>query len=173
MHDGRFTSLEEVVEFYSTGVQDSQYLDPLLKTPLQLNLTQQQIDQIVAFLNTLTDNTFLTSSLFSDPFVTLPGDYNGDGVVDGSDYNMWRDYFGDTTTLVADGNGDHVVDGADYVLWLKNVGKTWQDLATGAGGAVATASVPEPPGLVLAILAFICGWVYRARGKPPSRQLAR
>ena len=143
MHDGRFTSLEEVVQFYSTGVQDSQYLDPLLKTPLQLNFTQQQIDQLVAFLNTLTDNTFLTSSLFSDPFVTLPGDYNGDGVVDEVDYNVWRGNFGDSTSLVADGNGDNVVDGADYLTWRKNVGKTWQDLATGAGGELAVRRFPS------------------------------
>ncbi len=161
MHDGRFTSLEEVVQFYSTGVQDSQYLDPLLKTPLQLNFTQQQIDQLVAFLNTLTDNTFLTSSLFSDPFVTLPGDYNGDGVVDEVDYNVWRGNFGDSTSLVADGNGDNVVDGADYLIWRKNVGKTWQDLATGAGGELAGAPVPEPAALVLAGITLICGWAYR------------
>lgn len=36
MHDGRFASLEEVVEFYNSGVNDSQFLDAPLKTPLRL-----------------------------------------------------------------------------------------------------------------------------------------
>ena len=97
MHDGRFSTLEEVVQFYSSGVQDTPLLDPRLRDPVQLNLTQEQINDIVAFLNTLTDNSFLTNSIFSDPFVTLPGDYNGDGVVDSADYVVWRKYFGDTT----------------------------------------------------------------------------
>ena len=100
---------------------------------MQLGLSQQQVDDIVAFLNTLTDSSFLTSPLFSDPFVTLPGDYNGDGVVGSDDYFLWRSSYGDTTSLVADGNGDGIVELADYVMWRKNVGRTWESLATGSG----------------------------------------
>ncbi len=157
MHDGRFASLEEVVEFYSTGVQDSQFLDNRLKTPLQLNFTGTEIAQLVAYMKTFTDPTFLSSSLFSDPFVTLPGDYDGDGIVSSSDYIVWRKNFGDTSLLVADGNGDHTVNQADYDVWRQNFGKTWQDLVYGAGGGLANASVPEPTGLALAIVAVICG----------------
>ena len=73
MHDGRFATLQDVVNFYNTGVQDSPNLDAGLKDPLQLNLTPEQVSDLVAFLNTLTDNTFLTSSLFSNPFNTLTG----------------------------------------------------------------------------------------------------
>jgi hypothetical protein len=50
----------------------------------------------------------------------VPGDYNGDRVVDLTDYNVWRDTFGSTTNLAADGNGDRVIDAADYVLWRTN-----------------------------------------------------
>ena len=75
----------------------------------------------MAYLDTLTDDAFLTSDLFSDPFVTLPGDYDGNGVVEMADYNMWRASFGDTSSLAADGNGNQIVDAADYVFG----GKTW------------------------------------------------
>src|SRR6185369_16467152 len=103
------------------------------REPVQLNLTQEQVDDVVAFLNTLTDSTFLANPIFSDPFVTLPGDYNGDGVVNNADYQVWRSSFGDTSALVADGNENGVVDTSDYVVWLKNVGRTWQDLSPGSG----------------------------------------
>jgi cytochrome c peroxidase len=60
MHDGRFATLEEVVEHYSSGVRRSATLDPnLAKHPeagIQLN-TQEKAD-LVAFLKTLTDETF-------------------------------------------------------------------------------------------------------------------
>jgi cytochrome c peroxidase len=152
MHDGRFSSLQEVVNFYSSQVNDTPNLDGRLTNPLQLNLTTEQIDDLVAFLNTLTDNTFLTSPLFSNPFVTLPGDYNGDGVVDAADYQVWRSNFGDTTSLLADGNRDGTVNMTDYLLWRSNVGRTWQSLGTDSGNGVGQNGVPEPAALVLGLL---------------------
>ena len=163
MHDGRFSTLQEVIQFYSTGVQDSENLDPGLKSPLQLNLIPQQVTQLIAYLNTLTDTAFLTSSLFSDPFVTLPGDYTGDGVVDVADYDLWRSSYGDTTSLVADGNGDLIVDAGDYVVWRRNLGRTWLDLAIGSGAEFMTEAVPEPTGVALATMALVWGLGYRAR----------
>ncbi len=154
MHDGRFISLQEVVEFYNSQVQDVPQLDARLRDPLQLNLTPQQIDDLVAFLNTLTDPAYLTSQLFSNPFVTLPGDYNGDGVVDAVDYQVWRSSYDDTTALVADGNGDGIIDTSDYVVWRRNLGATWESLAVGSGAGVAQTAVPEPAGVVLGILAI-------------------
>ncbi len=74
MHDGRFTTLAEVVEHYNSTVQNNVNLDQRLKDPndntkpQRLNLTQQQKDAIVAFLNTLTDNTFVNDVKFSNPF---------------------------------------------------------------------------------------------------------
>ena len=60
MHDGRFTSLEEVVEHYSTGVKRSPTLDPnLAKHPDGgVPLSQQDKIALVAFLKTLTDDRF-------------------------------------------------------------------------------------------------------------------
>lgn len=60
MHDGRFTTLEEVVEHYSTGVRRTPALDPnLAKHPDGgLQLTDQEKADLVAFLKTLTDESF-------------------------------------------------------------------------------------------------------------------
>ena len=72
MHDGRFATLAEVINHYDTGIQNHPDLDPLLRgpngQPVRLNLTPQQRHQLELFLNTLTDETFLNSELFSDPF---------------------------------------------------------------------------------------------------------
>lgn len=60
MHDGRFTTLEEVVEHYSSGVKRGATLDPnLAKHPeVGLRLTTQEKADLVAFLKTLTDEPF-------------------------------------------------------------------------------------------------------------------
>ncbi len=72
MHDGRFATLREVVEFYNSGIDDSPDLDPRLRdsdgSPRRLHLAPEQRDALVAFLNTLTDPAFLRAERFSDPF---------------------------------------------------------------------------------------------------------
>ena len=72
MHDARFGGLSTVIEFYKNGVQDNPDLDPLLRnsdgTVRRLNLSQQDEDDLINFLNTLTDNVFLTDPKFADPF---------------------------------------------------------------------------------------------------------
>jgi GH18 family chitinase len=69
---------------------------------------------------------------------TLSGDFNGDGVTDINDYNVWVSTFGATSgDMSADGNGDGVVNSADYTIW--------RDHATAAGsGASSNQAVPEP-----------------------------
>ena len=172
MHDGRFSSLEQVIQFYSTGVQANQHLDQILKdqngNPLRLNWGPNEIAAVVAFLNTLTDNTFLTDPKFSNPFVVLPGDYDGDGVVDQNDYTTWKDNFGDTTLLTADGNGDGIVNAADYTIWRNNVGATWEGLAFGAGSGAIAIGVPEPASAMLML--GTAGWLvlWRRRSRSPS-----
>jgi cytochrome c peroxidase len=60
MHDGRFATLEEVIEHYSTGVKRSATLDPnLAKHPDGgLHLSSEDKTALVAFLKTLTDEKF-------------------------------------------------------------------------------------------------------------------
>ncbi len=72
MHDGRFTSLAQVINFYDNGVQANPNLDNRLRAnggaPLRLNLSQAQKNSLVAFLGTLTDSTLITAAKFSSPF---------------------------------------------------------------------------------------------------------
>lgn len=70
MHDGRFTTLEEVVEFYNSGVNRVSNVDPIMTKEGKengLNLNQVEQQQLVAFLKTLTDETFITDTRFSKP----------------------------------------------------------------------------------------------------------
>ena len=72
MHDGRFATLREVIEHYNSGVQQHPNLDRSMRSrngePRRLNLSEDQIDALVAFLETLTDEAFLGDPKFSDPF---------------------------------------------------------------------------------------------------------
>lgn len=72
MHDGRFATLEEVVEHYNSGIKlgpalDNNRLAPN-GVPLRLNLSADDKAALVAFMKTLTDNTLTTDAKFSDPF---------------------------------------------------------------------------------------------------------
>ena len=73
MHDGRFATLEEVIDHYDNGIKPHPNLDPRLRgrggRPRRLNLTHEQKTALVAFLKTLTDEAFLTDKRFSNPFV--------------------------------------------------------------------------------------------------------
>jgi cytochrome c peroxidase len=72
MHDGRFKTLEEVIEHYNSGVKNHPNLSPPLRLPdngvRRLNLNQNQKDALVAFLKTLSDPTMLGDEKFSTPF---------------------------------------------------------------------------------------------------------
>lgn len=77
MHDGRFKTLEEVLDHYSDHVQmNSPNLDPNLAAPAGINdppfgthmdLTATEKKQVIAFLKTLTDSAFTTDKRFSNP----------------------------------------------------------------------------------------------------------
>lgn len=68
MHDGRFATLAEVLDHYSSGIQPHPNLDGFLP-PGGFNLGPTQKAAIIAFLHTLTDAQFITDEKFSDPFV--------------------------------------------------------------------------------------------------------
>lgn len=75
MHDGRFFTLAQVIDFFDGGVQPAAGLDARLKaadgTPKRLGLTANQKTALIAFLGTLTDSAFLTAPRFASPFTSL------------------------------------------------------------------------------------------------------
>ena len=70
MHDGRFETLEEVIEHYNSGIQESPSLDfALLNTKSTgLQLTEQDKTDLLNYLLTLTDETLRTNSEYESPF---------------------------------------------------------------------------------------------------------
>lgn len=156
MHDGRFSTLEEVIEFYSTGIQANPNLSTSLRQspdgpPIQFNFTQTEKDALLAFLKTLTDDAFLSSDLFSDPFVELAGDLDDNGLVDAGDLAAFQ------ATYAA-------AAGASFLKWQRHLGSSWQDLTPAdPGGANAIA---EPSAIIL-LLAGCLATCARRRGRAP------
>lgn len=72
MHDGRFATLEAVVEHYNSGIQAHPTLSPALRdangNPVQLNFTAAEKAALVAFLKTLTDPSVAINVKWSNPF---------------------------------------------------------------------------------------------------------
>ncbi len=75
MHDGRFSTLEQVLEHYDKHVKLGEFTDPLIMEASNINggaprlfLTPTEKQQILSFLHTLTDSTFLTNPKYSSPF---------------------------------------------------------------------------------------------------------
>jgi cytochrome c peroxidase len=70
MHDGRFTTLEEVIEHYNSGIQESSTADFAILNTKQtgLLLTEQDKQDLINFLHTLTDDTFLNNDDYKTPF---------------------------------------------------------------------------------------------------------
>lgn len=64
MHDGRFSTLDQVLDHYATGITTSATLDPLLANGIQL--TTQERSDLLQFLNTLNDEEFVNDERFHD-----------------------------------------------------------------------------------------------------------
>jgi cytochrome c peroxidase len=69
MHDGRFKTLEEVLDFYSEGVKWSPNIDSKMQHVKRggVNLTKDEKRKVIAFLHTLTDTVFIKNPEFSKP----------------------------------------------------------------------------------------------------------
>ena len=65
MHDGRFWNLTQVLDHYSTGIQNSATLDPLLVNKIPLSSTDKF--NLIYFFGTLSDSTFTKSPKFAQP----------------------------------------------------------------------------------------------------------
>lgn len=86
----------------------------------------------------------------------IPGDFNGDGIVDAADFVVWRNSVGqEGEGLAADGIRNGVVDEWDYLLWRENYGRSLPP-----SGILAPTSVPEPGALALVggVILAMAGW---------------
>lgn len=70
-----------------------------------------------------------------------PGDYDGNGLVDLADYDLWADTLGSSDRLLADGNGDGLVDTEDYTVWRDAIASEEQE------------AIPEPATQVMMLVA--------------------
>jgi hypothetical protein len=82
----------------------------------------------------------------------LPGDFDGDGDVDGDDLADWQASYNVNASADADGDGDS--DGADFLTWQRNYGRKSTDVAPLTGSV----SVPEPATIALIALAVFGYW---------------
>lgn len=70
MHDGRFNTLEEVVAHYNADIHSSSTLDPALESTMEtgLMLDAGEMADLIQFLHTLTDETYLNNPAYKSPF---------------------------------------------------------------------------------------------------------
>lgn len=67
MHDGRFQTLAEVIDHYNEGAHFADNIDPLIMTR-GLGLSEQNKKDLIAFLHTLTDTSFVNNPAYQNPF---------------------------------------------------------------------------------------------------------
>lgn len=70
MHDGRFETLEEVIDFYNEGIKMSPTLDSkiIFNHSNGMGLSKIEKEQIILFLKTMSDSVFVSKKQFSNPF---------------------------------------------------------------------------------------------------------
>jgi hypothetical protein len=90
----------------------------------------------------------------------VPGDYNGNGKVDGADYVVWRNGGPLQNEVATIGS----ITAEDYTEWRSRFGNM-------AGAGLGADSVPEPSALALVILALVAIWGRRGETLPASRCL--
>lgn len=88
---------------------------------------------------------------------SIPGDFTGNGTVDGADLAKWKLDFG--TANGSDANGDGRADGNDFLIWQRNYGRT--------SAVPAAASVPEPTSIVISGGLACLGLLMRRRRRYP------
>lgn len=67
MHDGSIYTLEGVLKHYVREIQHTENLDPILKENNGIQLNTKEINDLLSFLNTLNDESFVNNKLFTQP----------------------------------------------------------------------------------------------------------
>jgi T5SS/PEP-CTERM-associated repeat protein len=94
--------------------------------------------------------------VLTDFLPLLPGDYNQNGVVDATDYSLWRNNVGSPTSLANDDTPGVADD--DYTRWRANFGRSIGGSASATPGTLGDFA-PEPSGMIL-LLAAIAGLTF-------------
>jgi hypothetical protein len=141
-----FDHAQEIGEVLASGVPASTAIVPA-------TLSAGGLHALTALVTGADGSTVRTTNIVTVLTAPVPGDYNGDGAVDASDYVVWRKNNGSQT---------------DYNLWRANFGK-----AVGSGAALpaterSSTAVPEPATLVL-LLAASSIRRYRRGSRPQSQ----
>jgi hypothetical protein len=96
----------------------------------------------------------------------VPGDYDQNGIVDGSDYTVWRDNLGKAIALPNEGASPNIVDQDDLTFWRNHFNwVTPTGTGSGGGGIGGSATVPEPTTAMLGAVGLVCGLLLRRRKK--------
>jgi arylsulfatase A-like enzyme len=85
----------------------------------------------------------------------MPGDFDGNGVVDGADLAIWQQHYGQVGQS-GDYDGNGAIDGADLLGWQRQLGAL-------APAATANAAVPEPSGLAMIAIGIACPLLTKRR----------
>jgi cytochrome c peroxidase len=123
MHDGRFATLEQVVEHYNSGIQAHPNLSPPLRVnpngpviPVTLNFNATQKSALVAFLKTLTDNSTATEARWSNPFcqtnLSFTGTINAGTFQSSNEISVQNG----STTQIQSGNEVNFISGKSIIL---------------------------------------------------------
>ncbi|MGE3239463.1 MAG: dockerin type I domain-containing protein [Pirellulales bacterium] len=119
-----------------------------------LGLHKNRLGSSANFLEQVVSDVLVDNLNVQLSRLALHGDYNGDGIVDEIDYNVWKSQFGLEGAREADGNLDGRVDAADYAIWRDKM------LVDGSDKAAA---VPEPEGYFLIAGATVYIWLSAQR----------
>ncbi len=83
--------------------------------------------------------------------VLLPGDFNGDGTVDTSDYVVWLKNLGQPAGTLSNDTTGVAIGDSQYNLWRTNFGGT-SGSGSGSGSSLAQTAVPEPCAMTLGVI---------------------
>ena len=137
------------------------FIGTATRTPAQATFLNSLNDLTVGVFIGSTNETQFTVELDSfEVNVPVPGDADGDGDVDEDDFFAISDNLFNTVPagLMGDANLDGFVGYDDFRLWKNNFVGPFNPAS--GGGALASLPVPEPSGMILAVIAFwglVCG----------------
>ena len=118
MHDGRFATLEQVVEHYNSGIQAHPNLSGILKDangdPVKLNFSAAQKNALVAFMKTLTDNSVATEVRWSNPFCQTSLSFTG--TISSGGFQSSNSIFVQSTTQIQNSSTVNLVSGKSIIL---------------------------------------------------------